>query len=181
MAETYWTKKANLFASSLSGEEVKLLNSPDSLTKYLETNLNSPIHAELVESKDITPDDVFLSLFEIEEDHSYIERIIWLTSNHKRLIYAKSTIASTSTPLLEELKSTTDPLGKVLTSMGIHFSKSQIFIGVTSAKESKELFDSPLPLFNKSYVLENRDKSSLTIKAYIREIFSSSLINTPES
>ncbi len=178
MAQTHWTKEASLFAASLSGEEVRLLNSPDSLTEYLETSLKNIIHAELVESKDITPDDVFLNLFDIEEDHTFAQRIIWLTSENKRLIYAKSVIASTDKSLLEVLKSTTDPLGKVLTSKGIKFSKSQIFIAVTSKEESKELFNANAPLFSKSYVLENTDKSSLTLKAFIREIFNPSLINT---
>lgn len=178
MAEIHWTNEATSLAANLSGNEVDLLTSTDSLTEHLENQLNNSITAELIESKLLNSNDPILSSFNPEEGLLFAERKIWLRSQKERLVYAESIIATTDETLLTELQSTTEPIGKTLTQKNIELTKSHLHIGLTTPEESEFLFNTPAPLFSKRYLLDNSDKSSYTIEVLITEVFSPTLITT---
>lgn len=178
MDEIHWTNEATSLAVLLSGKEVDLLTSTDSLTEHLEAQLNETITAELIESKKISGDDPILDSFNPEEGLLFAERKIWLRSQNERLVYAESIIATNDKTLLEELQSITEPIGKILTQKNIELTKSHLHIGLTSIEESEFLFNTSTPIFTKRYLLDNSDKSSYTVEILITEVFSPTLITS---
>lgn len=180
MNSTKWTKEATDLAKYLTGFEVALLTSTDSLTRHLEEELKEQISAKLIESKKISPTSTTLKALNVSDRAFFTERKIWLCSPTKKLVYADSILVSTNKELIEELQLSTEPMSKTLLSKNIEFTKSEISISLTTKEDSKSLFDTDQPLFKKTYILDNTNKTSQTVKALITEIFGPTVIQYPK-
>lgn len=143
---------------------------------------------ELLWKSALTVDLKFKGLTELSgEDAAYLEeepgrgaleRVVWLTINSKRLVYARSLIPldRINKDLKEELEARSEePLGRVLTAKKVFFSKKKLEVGVVRCETaSTDLgLDHATPLVARRYILYNMERpDDWTIKAAVTEIFS---------
>ena len=174
-----WTKDASLKSANISERGKSVLTSTDSLTSLLEDLLSCRLSAEIVSSTEATAPDSF----SMPKNSHSLRRIIWLKNSNEKLVYADSIIASTDKSVLDTISTSTEPIGRLLNSMGVGFSKSSISISLVNAGQSaqtdetlKDLFSASQYLFKKTYTLDNSLDSSYTIKALITEVFHPSLM-----
>lgn len=159
-----------------------ILLSDGSLTLDLELLYNSMVSVE-VKFKGATPLSKEAASY-IEEDpgENALEREVWLTVDNRRLVYAHSLIpASCVEPgLLKSLEKYGDePLGRVLTTNRIFFTKEKLEIGfVKCACASSDLgIPQETPLTARRYMLINRKSPGrFIIKALITEVFSPEVV-----
>lgn len=112
-------------------------------------------------------------------------REVWLTAGAKRLVYAHSLIPfdCIDEGLREDLeRRSNEPLGRVLNSKKIFFSKDRLEVGsVLCAQAAMDLGgDENTPFIARRYILSNRkEDGGWVIKASVTEIFSPEIISNP--
>lgn len=110
------------------------------------------------------------------------EREVWLRVGDKKLVYARSLIPveRVRADLRETLdRQNNEPLGRVLGSSRIFFTKDKLEVSVvTCAQASEKLGLAPeTPLLARRYILSNRDRDGWVIKAAVTEIFSPEIVS----
>jgi chorismate-pyruvate lyase len=167
--------------SALPADQRELLLSEGSLTLHLERIFGSPVEVEVSRTvySPLSPDEAsYLDENPYEES---MTREVWLRVNGKRLVYARTLIplARMERGLMEVLKQGGEPLGKILSSKNIPFTKDRLEIGVVrSERAATELgIDSERPLFARRYrLLSMKEEGQWNIKASVTEIFSPELV-----
>jgi len=113
-----------------------------------------------------------------------MEREVWLTAGGKKLVYAHTLIplSRIEEGLKTELeKNANEPLGRVLTSNKIFFTKEKLDVGVVKCVSAAGELGCPAstPFIARRYILSNRENSGTwIIKASVTEIFSPELISS---
>ncbi|HXI09737.1 MAG TPA: chorismate lyase [Thermodesulfobacteriota bacterium] len=113
-----------------------------------------------------------------------MEREVWLTVEGKKLVYAHTLIPLSCIEggLKEELeRNANEPLGRVLTSNKVFFSKEKLEVGVVRCRSAAVELGSPAqtPFIARRYILSNREPSGVwVIKASVTEIFSPELVSS---
>ena len=177
----------------------ELLLSTGSMTLQLEQRSSATVRVELRRSAEIDlPEETsgYLGLPALATPGAHpapkrraIEREVWLTADAVRLIYARTLIPLDliDARLLELLESKNEePIGRVLSSHKIPFSKLKLQLGtLRSAELAEDLNIKPDTLFTaRRYILFNNDPKGdalkaaepRLIKAVVFEIFNPALI-----
>lgn len=167
--------------AALLPHQLLLLFSEGSMTVELELLSGARVDAEVVFtgcSPLRSEDAAFVGARPGQEA---IEREVWLTAAGRRLLCARTLIPSGM--IDERVRASLDeqgsePLGRVLASMGVLFAKEGLEVGIVrSEAASRELgLAEQTPLFARRYILFNGGGDSWTIKAAVTEIFSPALI-----
>ncbi len=161
-----------------------LLLSDGSMTLDLELLYNSKVEVE-VKFKGASPlpeEDAFY--LEEKTDEAAMEREVWLTVDGKKLVYAHTLIplSRIGGGLKRELeRNANEPLGRVLTTNKVFFTKEKLEVGVVRCCSAAEELGSPAstPFIARRYILSNREASGAwIIKASVTEIFSPSLVSS---
>lgn len=160
-----------------------LLLSDGSMTLNLELLTGSKVEVEIRRSGLARLSKNAAAYLEEEQGNPSLEREVWLTAGGKRLIYAQTLIPLNriEEKLLEALRMEgNEPLGRVLNSKKIPFTKDRLEVGVVScARASTDLgMDARTPLMARRYVLFNKG-DRWVIKAAVTEIFSPDVIGSP--
>ncbi|MBI5642321.1 MAG: chorismate lyase [Deltaproteobacteria bacterium] len=125
--------------SGLLPHQKLLLLSDGSMTLDLELLWRSMVEVE-VKFQGITGlSKEAAAYLEEEPEKEALEREVWLTVEDKKLVYAHSVIPldRIEQGLLDELKKTPDePLGRVLNSKKIFFSKKKLEVGLVACKSA---------------------------------------------
>lgn len=185
-----WKKEAAGRLSGLSGlspEERTFLLSPDSMTEALERQFGARVRAEVIVSG-LTPlPEETAGFLGSGAGEKALERGVWLTAGKLRLVYAHSLIpaASVDEGLFEILKEMdSEPIGRVLESNNITFTKERIEVGLVSCPQTALglAMDKDTTFFARRYILigakEGAPKKGPSIRAAIMEIFSPGVIST---
>lgn len=168
-------------AAALPEDKKELLFSEGSLTLYLERILGSPVEVEVSRTAYSTlgPDEA--SYLEESPYQESMEREVWLKAGEERLVYARTLIpvSCMEKDLMEVLKQGGEPLGRILSTKNITFTKDRLKVGITRCSgAARDLgIDSERPLFARRYRLMSRKGSSKwNIKASVTEVFSPELV-----
>lgn len=175
LEKTFWT-------STLPEDKKELLLGEGSLTLQLEALFGSPVEVEVRSTSysALEPDEA--SYLDEGPDEESMEREVWLRVGGKRLVYARTLIPLTrmESSLMEVLKDGGEPLGKILSTKKIPFTKDRLEIGIVRCERAaKELgIDSERALFARRYRLLSQSEAGLwNIKASVTEVFSPELIS----
>jgi chorismate-pyruvate lyase len=168
-------------ASALPEDQKELLLSEGSLTLHLERIFGSPVEVEVSRTvySPLSPDEAsYLDESPCEES---MIREVWLRVGGKRLVYARTLIplARMERGLMEVLKQGGEPLGKILSTKNIPFTKDRLEVGVIkNERAAKELgIDPERPLFARRYrLLSMKEEGRWNIKASVTEVFSPELV-----
>ncbi len=121
------------------------------------------------------------------EGEKALERGVWLKAGKLRLVYAHSLIPAEGVDagLFEVLKGMdTEPIGRVLNSNNISFTKEKIEVGLVSCPQTALGLgiDGETTFFARRYILIGKKEGSASkgpsIRAAIMEIFSPGVIST---
>ncbi len=172
------------WAAGLKPHELLLLFSDGSMTLDLELLSGSRVEVELI-SKGFTRLSVDAAEYIGEAaGEKAMEREVWLTVNGGRLIYARTLIpldclGKGLLEALEEKKS--EPLGRVLASKKIFFTKTRLEAGVIESAAAANGFEAPedARLMSRRYILEDSRDGRWVIKAALMEVFSPAIIPAP--
>ena len=113
-----------------------------------------------------------------------MEREVWLTVEGKKLVYAHTLIplSCIESGLKEELeRNANEPLGRVLSSNKVFFSKERLEVGVVRCRSAAIELGSPdsTPFIARRYILSNiKPTGEWVIKASVTEIFSPALVSS---
>lgn len=168
-------------AAALPEDKKEFLFSEGSLTLHLEKALGSPVEVEVSRTAYSTlgPDEA--SYLEESPHQESMEREVWLKAGGKRLVYAQTLIpvSCMEKDLMEVLKQGGEPLGRILSTKNIAFTKDKLEVGIVRCREAaRDLgIDSERPLFARRYRLMSRKSSGKwNIKASVTEVFSPELV-----
>ncbi len=171
--------------SGLLPHQKLLLFSDGSMTLDLELLYGSRVEVEVIFTG-FTPLSKETAIYLNEPaGKKSMEREVWLTVNGKRLIYAWTLIPldRMRDGLLKTLEENiNEPLGRVLASKKIFFTKEQLEAGVIESKGAARGFSIPekTPLMGRRYILEGSNgPGKWVIKAALMEIFSPEIIPAP--
>jgi chorismate-pyruvate lyase len=158
----------------------EILSSVGSLTLDLEQRFNASVGVELhaVRSCRIRPELAeYLGVKPFEEA---LERDVWLTSEGRRLIYARSVmpLSCVQEGLLPLLKGGGNPLGRILSKEGIDFSKDSMEFAIIDGQgQALEFGLEPASMYiARRYRLFKRGSDSWVINAVVTEVFTPWLI-----
>jgi chorismate--pyruvate lyase len=175
------SRDETLSASALPEDKRELLLSEGSLTLHLERILGTPVEVEVSRTAyaPLGPDEA--SYLEESPQQDAMEREVWLTSGEKKLVYARTVIpvACMEEGLMEVLKQGGEPLGRILSSKNIPFTKDGLEVGIIRCQgAASDLgIDPEKPLFARRYRLMSRKESGQwNIKASVTEVFSPELV-----
>ena len=161
-----------------------LLLSDGSLTLDLELLYGSKVEVEVkYKGTGPLPEQAACYLDE-KAGGAAMEREVWLTVEGKKLVYAHTLIPLSCIEggLKEELeRNANEPLGRVLTSNKVFFSKEKLEVGVVRCRSAAVELGSPAqtPFIARRYILSNRQTSGVwVIKASVTEIFSPELVSS---
>ncbi len=161
-----------------------LLLSDGSLTLDLELLYGSKVEVEVkYKGTGPLPEQAACYLDE-KAGGTVMEREVWLTVEGKKLVYAHTLIPLSCIEggLKEELeRNANEPLGRVLTSNKVFFSKEKLEVGVVRCRSAAAELGSPAqtPFIARRYILSNRQTSGVwVIKASVTEIFSPELVSS---
>ncbi|VAW37629.1 hypothetical protein MNBD_DELTA02-436 [hydrothermal vent metagenome] len=164
----------------LSSEDREMLVSVGSFTLDLEQRVSADVRVEIQEIRHcrIRPElAVYLGVKPFEE---VLERDVWLTSDGRRLIYARSVIplSCTDDGLISLLSGGDRPLGRILGDEGIDFSKDSMeFAVIDGKKQALEFGLEEAGLYiARRYRLFRRSAGGWIINAAVTEVFTPSLI-----
>ncbi len=189
----------------LGKSQEELLLSSGSMTLALEGFAGSTIHAELIKKGRTTLSREISDYIGLapgtacqagKEANAALEREVWLTAGSRRLVYARTLIPlecidARLLDLLEE--NSNEPMGRVLNSRNIPFSKKRLELGTLRCPPlAADLeLDPDTPLIARRYVLFNEkgagsprraegdsgpDNNAWSIKAAVFEVFSPELL-----
>lgn len=169
----------------LRPEERFLLFSGGSTTLELEVLLGRSVAAEVTKTgfARLGPDDA-LYLGEGPLAPA-LERSVWLKAGDKRLVFAHTVmpVESLDRGLLKELSGgKREPLGRILSSMGIPAVKEGIEAALINCPEACAGFsiEAGTPLFAKRYLLKGGGgPGASAIKAAVFEVFTPRLVSGP--
>ena len=168
---------------ALTKDQLRLLCSDASMTLDLESLLGSRLAVE-VRLRDTTTVDRDEALYLGEDVGSEaFEREVWLTAGDRRVLYARTLIPieRIDPKLIEALeKGHAEPIGRVLNSKKIPFSKKRLEFGVVCCERlAADLgVDGRTPLAARRYILKSENiYGGLAIKASVTEIFSPELVS----
>lgn len=185
-----WKKEAAGRLSGLSGlspQEREFLLSPDSMTEALERHFGARVRAEVIVSGLTALPEETAGFLGAGEGEKALERGVWLTVGKMRLVYAHSLIPAGSVDeglfkILKEMD--TEPIGRVLDSNNITFTKEKIEVGLVSCPQTALGLgiDKETTFFARRYILtgvkEGAPSKGPSIRAAIMEIFSPEVIST---
>lgn len=168
--------------ASLLPHQRQLLLSDGSLTLEIQLLWKAMVEVE-VRFNGLTTLGSKESIF-LEEtpDKGAIEREVWLTIDSRRLVYAHSLIPvdRIDKELMRDIDAHRDePLGRVLTSKNVRFSKKKIELGVVRCEAASTGLglDRHASLIARRYILHNIDGvAGHGIKAAVTEVFSPEII-----
>jgi chorismate-pyruvate lyase len=167
---------------ALPAHQKELLLSGDSLTLELERIYGSPVEVEVSRTaySPLGPDEA--SYLDERPSEESMEREVWLRVGGKRLVYARTLIplARMEKGLMEVLKQGGEPLGKILSSKKIPFTKDRLEVGIVRCERAAEDLgiDRERPLFARRYrLLSRKGKGRWNIKASVTEVFSPELVS----
>jgi len=168
--------------AGLEPHQKLLLLSDGSMTLDLELLFGSPVEVEVERTASASLSAADAEYLVEEAGMEVTEREVWLTVEEKRLVWAHTLIPVRR--VRDDIKKSLDanrgePIGRVLNSMKVFFSKDRLDIGVVAcAHASAALGLAPdTPLVARRYILSNRQDSDWLIKAAITEIFSPEIIS----
>lgn len=168
--------------SALAAHQVLLLLSDGSMTYDLELLYGAPTEAAVLLNKTSSIAAAASKYLQVEAEEEAVERIVWLKVNGKKLVYAHSIIplASVSVQLLKELDARSDePLGRVLISKKIFFTKDRLEVAVVKCESAERALGlkKDTPLMARRYILSGgKGRSGEAVKAAVTEIFSPEVI-----
>ncbi len=171
---------------SLHASEEELLFSGISMTQHLEELLGAPIEVETRVGRTVRIGPEEAAKLEVNVNAKSQEREVWLSIKGRKLVYAHTLIPLVliDEALMKTLKERNDePIGRVLTSLEIPFSKKALEVAIlTSAEVADELGLAPdTRLVARRYILYN-DTSDTTIEspaiqAAVTEIFNPEIVS----
>lgn len=159
-----------------------LLLSDGSLTLDLELLWKSMVDVEVKHKGVTTLSKEDADYLEESPDKGALEREVWLTIDSRKLVYARSVIPHDriNRELLDDLEAhSEEPLGRVLTTRKVFFSKKKLELSVVRCEEAAlDLgLEEKTPLIARRYILFNLENpESWIIKASVTEIFSPEII-----
>ncbi|GMR04913.1 MAG: hypothetical protein BMS9Abin23_0833 [Thermodesulfobacteriota bacterium] len=167
--------------------ELGFLLSPGSMTEALEVRFGSKVGVEVKLRGTTTISNETARFLDGEQDVRAMERGVWLIVDNKRLVYAHSLIPLESLEarlrnVLEEMD--TEPIGRVLNSHNITFTKKKIEVGLVMCPQTALDLDLEREtiFFARRYVLvgkkDGEESPPPSIKAAIIEIFNPRLVST---
>lgn len=162
-----------------------LLLSDGSMTLDLELLYGSMVEVEVKYKGVSSITDEEADFLDENPEDSAMEREVWLTVNGKRLVYAHSLIpiACIEEGLKGELEKYSDePLGRVLNSNKVFFSKERLQVGIVRCESAaSDLGITPdIPFIARRYILFNKETPERwIIKAAVTEVFSPEIISSP--
>jgi len=169
--------------AGLEPHQKLLLLSDGSMTLDLELLFGSPVEVEVERTGSASLSAADAEYLEEETGMEVTQREVWLTVEDKRLVWAHTLIPVQR--VRDDIKKSLDanrgePIGRVLNSMKVFFSKDRLDVGVViCAHASAALGLAPdTPLVARRYILSNKQESEWLIKAAITEIFSPEIIST---
>lgn len=173
---------AELDLASLLPHQRQLLLSDGSLTLEIQLLWKAMVEVE-VRFNGLTTLGAKESAF-LEEmpDKGAIEREVWLTIDSRRLVYAHSLIPvdRIDKELLRDIDTHRDePLGRVLTSRNVLFTKKKLELGVVCCEAASTGLglDRHTALIARRYILHNTDGvPGHGIKAAVTEVFSPEIV-----
>ncbi|MBI5809665.1 MAG: chorismate lyase [Deltaproteobacteria bacterium] len=178
--------KADSLSDGLKGLEPQqrlILLSDGSLTLELVLLFGAKGAVEVRRNALSTLDKETSSYLEEVPGKEAIERVVWLTLENKRLVFAKTLIPldRIDRALKKTLeKKSSEPLGRVLNSQKIAFIKERLELApVMSAAAASDLgMDKDSLLLARRYVLFNREEGAgrWIIKAAVTEIFNPAIM-----
>lgn len=170
--------------AALKPHELLLLFSDGSMTLDLELLFGSRVEVEMISKGFTRLSGEAAEYIGVSAGKKAMEREVWLTVNGRRLIYARTLIPleCLREGLLEVLEdNSSEPLGRVLASKKIFFSKTRLEAGVLesacAARGFKAQADSRL--MGRRYILEDSEDGRWVIKAALMEVFSPGIIHAP--
>ncbi len=171
---------------NLHQNEEELLFSGTSMTLRLEQLLGSPVEVDQRFGSRVLLDPQAAGYLGVSENTEAQEREVWLTVNGQKLVYAHTLlpIGSIKESLLDTLKErSSEPIGRVLSSLDIPFPKKKLEIAILNSTEiALELGLKPDTRFvARRYILYNgttdRTKDSPAFMAAITEIFNPEIVS----
>ncbi len=172
------------WAAGLKPHELLLLFSDGSMTIDLELLFGSRVEVEMISKGFTRLSGGAAGYLGEPEGEKAMEREVWLTVNGGRLIYARTLIplGCLGDGLLEVLEEkSNEPLGRVLASKKIFFTKARLEAGVIESAAAAEGFKAPPDsrLVGRRYILEDARDGKWAIKAALMEVFSPGIIHAP--
>lgn len=162
---------------ALEPHQKLLLLSDGSLTLELELLAGARVEVEVTSAVTGPLGPQEAAWLKEPEGTESMERVVWITANGKRLVYAHSIIPLTriNKGILEELyRNSSEPLGRILNSKKIFFRKERLEAATVRCMEAaRDLgIDEKTGLLARRYVLFNRQEDGdWTIKAGVTEVF----------
>lgn len=173
--------EASAFLSGLAAHEKLLLFSEGSMTLELELLTGKRVDVELkyMGERPLTPDEA--AFLGVEPGESAMEREVWLLAGGAKLLYAHTLIplGCIDSQVKEALNQTSsEPLGRVLSSKGILFAKERLEAArVHCDSAALDLgLGAESALYARRYILFNRGADGWVIKAAVTEVFSPGLV-----
>lgn len=168
---------------ALPAGQKELLTSGGSMTEGLEGLSGGRVEVEVCLNGVTTLGEDVAAYMEEEPGTEAFEREVWLTVEGKRLIYARTIIplVRIEEGLLAVLKDRrAEPLGKVLASLQIPFTKKKLEIGLVESAPLAEGFEKERdhPLAARRYILFNKNVTDRVIKAAVTEVFNPEIVLT---
>ena len=168
--------------AGLKPHQKLLLLSDGSMTLDLELLYGSAVEVEVELTATASLSAADAAYLDEDESMEVTEREVWLTVGGRKLVWAHTLIPALC--VSPEIKAALDantgePIGRVLNSKKVFFSKDRLDVGVVAcAHASKGLGLAPdTPLVARRYILSNREGQNWLIKAAITEIFSPEIIS----
>ncbi|MBE9531649.1 MAG: chorismate lyase [Proteobacteria bacterium] len=166
--------------AGLSLEDREMLASAGSLTLELEERLKASVGVELQEVRSCRIRPELAAYLGVKPFEEALERDVWLTTEGRRLVYARSVIPHSCMDegLRTLLSSGQRPIGKILGDEGIEFSKDSMEFAIIDGQEQGAEFGlEQAPIYiARRYRLFNRSSDGWTINAAVTEVFTPSLI-----
>lgn len=175
---------ADALTTGLAPHQRLLLLSDGSLTRELELLSGERVDVELIYTGDAVLSEGEAAYLEERSGTDALEREVWLTAGGKRLVYAHSLIPGerVDRKLLDALgKNPNEPLGRVLVSKKIFFSKEKLEVCALKSERIANGFgvNEETAFIARRYVLFNKERDRWVIKAAVLEVFSPGLIPGP--
>jgi len=175
---------ADRLTSGMRPHQRLLFASGGSLTLDLELLKEAEVKVEVVYRQDAALDTETAAYLHAAPGAAVAERVVWLKAGHTNLVYAHTVflLERTDRAILESLERYVDePLGKVLNSRRIVFTKTHMEAGIVVCPQAAAVLGLPedSPFVARRYVLADSGASDSQvdiIKAAVIEVFSPEII-----
>ncbi len=172
---------ASRFLEGLKAHEKLLLFSEGSMTLELELLTGKRVDVELKMRGERALSIEEAEFLGVDPRSGALEREVWLVAGQTKLLYARTLIPANC--ISGEVRSALDekssePLGRVLSSMGILFAKERLEAGIVRCEAAS--LDLGLSVestfYARRYILYNKGAGGWVIKAAVAEVFSPALV-----